>query len=202
VKKRIYIFVNGIMTFPGESDNWNAKAVTHFIVSKLTPAEKLEYFSGFLLSRAIWQKKRAEKLRKKLQFYINQGWEICLVAHSNGADVVLDTLRDMNWPAMKELHLFSPACESDFVKNGLNGAMADGRIDKVSVYIAEKDLPLRLAGTLIGWISGFGQLGRTGPMRVCEDVSSRVRVVRESDFGHSTWWSEENFAETMDRIAV
>lgn len=199
MSKTVYIFVNGIMTLPGCSDNWNSKAVTHFIL-RAQFAEKLEYFTAPFLTRRLLQKRRAAKLRLKLQYYTNEDWNIILVGHSNGGDVILDTLKDAGWPRIKAIHFIAGACEADFGENGLNDAMRTGRIGEVFVHIGERDIPLKLAGTLLGMISGYGQLGRTGPMRVHPGVDNRVHVKRYPEYGHSTFFSDENFESTMGEI--
>lgn len=204
MKPTVNVFVNGIMNFPGASNNWNSNAVTHFTCYLQRFSEKLEYFSGPFMTRRMFQKRRAERLRKKLQRYIHKGWSVNLFAHSNGCDVVLDTLRDMQWPRIEEIHLLSAACESDFEENGLNAALRNNMVGHVFVYVAERDLPLKLAGTLLGMFFGYGTLGRTGPMRVCNEiqcVEKRVTVIRQPDFGHSTWFKEENFNDTMRLLA-
>ena len=191
--KTVYIYVCGIMTFPGESGNWTGKAVTWTQTRPELPAEKIEYFSPGLFSRSIGQEARAEKLVKTLNEYLSRGRRIILVAHSNGCDVALDALQQMGWPRIEALHLISGACEADFDQNGLNLALALERIGRVVVYVAKRDIALYLAASPLGRCFGYGDLGRTGPVN--QDFP--VETVVEPEFGHSDWFHGDHFEVTM-----
>ncbi|WP_050028924.1 alpha/beta hydrolase [Verrucomicrobium sp. BvORR034] len=201
MKRRVVVMVNGIMTVPGNSRNWTGRGVTwtHLWSPAVSQhgcqlvAERLEYFSGPLLSRALGQKDRAQKLQRMLEFYYKQDWEVTLVGHSNGCDVILDTLAAMGWPRVRDLHLVSAACESDFAKNGLNAA--GDRIGSIHVYVADADWALWLAGSWVGKLLGYGTLGRQGPVG-----HNRVVNVIHRPFGHSEWFSDSYLDETMSRI--
>lgn len=186
--KTVFILVNGILTFPGESDNWNGKGVTSIHLHTPHRAEKIEYFVG-PFSRVLGQKERARKLIKTLSYY--QGWDIVLVGHSNGCDVILDALVEMGWPRIEALHLISGACEADFNKNGLNANQ--GQIGQVYVYVAGKDWALRLADTFTGRLFGYGALGKSGPV----NAERWVVTVCEPEFGHPTWFDDDHFETTM-----
>jgi hypothetical protein len=187
-RKRVVIYVNGILTIPGNGRNWTGRAVTytHLHADDLY-AEKLEYFVG-VLGRSLGQAGRAAKLATMLRYY--EGWEITLVGHSNGCDVILDALRSMGWPEIHALHLISGACDPDFDKNGLNAS--GRRIGRICVYIAGADWALSLASTWAGKLLGYGDLGRRGPV----NARRLVEVVREP-FGHSDWFADERLDETM-----
>lgn len=185
--KKVCIYVNGIMTMPGDAKNWNRRAVTHTHLHTNARAESLEYLVG-PLSRVLGQKKRANKLLKKIRWY--SGWEIVLVGHSNGADVICDALRQINDSGVKEVHLFAPACEADFQKNGLNEA----GLEKVRVYIGEKDKALKWASLKPARWLGYGTLGKTGPINVREDLD--VKTITRN-FSHSEWWEKDEFNATM-----
>ena len=60
--QRVTIYVNGILTFPGSSNNWNGRAVTWTHLNRDARAEKVEYFCG-PIDRAFGQKERAQKQR-------------------------------------------------------------------------------------------------------------------------------------------
>jgi hypothetical protein len=186
----VYIYVNGILTFPGDSENWNGKAVTWTHVHTDNKAEKIEYFVG-PIGKVLGQKKRSYKLARTMSFY--RGWDIVLVGHSNGCDVIVDSLND--YPDsynIKEIHLFAAACEADFEKNGLNKL----GVDKVKVYIGERDSALQFwASTWIGQWLGYGVLGKIGPL----NAKMLIEVVR-MNFEHSEWFKGENFDKTMNSI--
>jgi len=188
----IHIFVNGILTRPGESDNWTGKAVTWTHLWTERRAEKIEYFSG-LFTRTLLEGVRARKVAKTLSYYLAAGFEIHLAGHSNGCDVILDALRMLNWPRIETLNLISAACSADCNRNGINEA-ADS-IGRLTVWIGEKDLALGLAGTKTGWLLGFGNLGLVGP----KNTTRPIEVIREA-CGHGDWFNDARFDLTMGRL--
>lgn len=193
-KREIVIFVNGILTRPGSAKNWTGKGVTWFHTKRMVFAEKVEYISGALFSRSWGQKRRAEKLRKTLEYY--KGWDIHLVGHSNGSDVIFDCLKNMDWPEIKSITLFSPACSADFEKLGLNDPKAIRNIGKINVYIAGKDWALVLASSFVGKFFGYGSLGKEGP----KNNSKKAYVAKFMNYGHSTWFEKEKFDHTMKLV--
>lgn len=187
----IRIFVNGINTFPGDSRNWTGRAVTHCITRGIL-AEKFEYLSGPGLTRSAFQRHRAAALARMLSYY--EGWTLHLIGHSNGADVILDALAMRGQPPVESLHLFSPACDEDSEKSGLNHVKSQ----HTYIYIAEKDWALRLGGTAVGRFFGFGRLGLDGPQNYTS--SSPFLITREPNYGHDTWFDSVAWSKTMDRI--
>ena len=187
-----FLFINGILTRPGSSLNWTARAVTW--VNTLTPhkAEKIEYFTSVLM-RPLNNRQRAEKLAATLDHYLKAGYEVTIAAHSNGCDVALDALKSRAWPKIKALHLISAANSGDFNKNGLNASL--DRIADLHVWIAEKDWALALAGTLPGKLLGYGTLGRTGPINAKRPVH-----VRRASFGHGDWFADDQLDHTLRHI--
>lgn len=194
--KRVYIYVNGIMTWPGDSKNWNGRATTWTHLYTDARAEKVEYFSLPTLSRIIWQRDRMKKLATMMTFYQSCGWEVNLVGHSNGCDVIIDALRYMEWPKVGEVHLFSAAMPADFEKLGITQAQKRGQIRKVICYCAGSDKALLLAGA-VGGLFGYGTLGRTGPRN---HDSGTTEVIRREEFGHSDWFEDGTFESTMKLI--
>ena len=192
MRQTIHIFVNGILTRPGASDNWTGKAVTWTHLRTGHRAEKIEYFSG-LLTRTLFEGVRAHKLAKTLSYYLAADFDVHLAGHSNGCDVILDALRLLKWPRIASLHLISAACSADCHKNGLNEA-ADS-IGNITVWIGEKDWALNLAGTKTGWLLGFGNLGLTGP----KNTTREIEVIREP-LGHGDWFNDTHFDRTMERL--
>lgn len=214
---RAFIFVNGINTFPGCSKNWNGRAVT-FVHSRfpneLWKAEKVEYFCG-VIGRAFGQRNRAKKLFRTLSFYRDFDERI-VVAHSNGCDVVLDMMQQHHgWPHVTHLHLLCGATNADFQENGLNSLLLVGRVKRVSVYVAGRDMMVRLAHTWPGQLLGFdgtvglhhkdATLGLSGPVRVLPELEDRVRLVNGgvwATYGHSDCWDDTNFPGTMGNFLV
>jgi hypothetical protein len=197
MKKKIYILVNGILNFPGDAKDWNALGVTFIHLAGAGMAEKLEYFCG-PVSRAFGQDHRANKLADLIHQYADAGFEIVLVGHSNGCDVILDSLKQLMWPVVSELHLFSGACEADYNKNGLNKAIQEKTVGKVFVYVAGKDVWLRAANCFAGRLLGYGVLGLNGPLNATNIAATQV--ITEPDYGHSTWWEPMNFQRSLNRV--
>ena len=206
--KRLYCFINGILTFPGDARNWTGRAVTWTntkqsqvarLKSQVVVAEKVEYWAG-PIDRVFGQQARAAKLYQTLRYY--RGWEIVLVGHSNGADVIIDMLREYpDGPPIRALHLVCGATEGDFTKNGLNAALAQGRVGTVTVYCAGQDRALALAHSLPGKLLGYGTMGLTGPLNVAPGLAAHVRRVDWAGFGHSDCWGETQFEGTMRLFA-
>ena len=192
--KRVIIFINGILTWPGDADNWNGKAVTWTFLNtdEFDAAEKVEYYIG-PISRVLGQRKRAAKLLKTMRFYLDYGWQVTLVGHSNGANVIMRALRELTKQQLfnvRHLHLIAPAAPADFDKNGLNEAGVP-----VTIYRGTRDWALNLSSGA-GRVLGYGALGKTGPVNV-RDVE--VEEVVE-DLGHSGWFSPEHLWDTMSMV--
>ena len=202
--QRVFFLVNGIMNFPGCSDNWNGKGVTNIMCppQSADKAEKIEYFCS-IIGRAFGQKGRANKLFKTMLFYRDASYERIAVGHSNGADVILTMMRDYrDWPDIHHLHLVCGAANANFEKNGLNHWLAEGRVKRVTVYVAGKDLALRLAHTWLGRLLHYGVLGLEGPTNVHNEflTNGRVSTVWEdpwTEYGHSGCWEGRHFERTM-----
>lgn len=193
--KTIFLYVNGILNFPGSAENWTGRAVTYTHLTTEARAEKVEYLSFATISRLMGQRNRSLKLARTLAFY--SGWEVNLVAHSNGCAVALDALRYLEWPHINRLVFFSPACERDCLKNGITQAQHSGILKSFEVHIAGKDGALRAASSVFGRLFGYGTMGLKGP---CSHLPDRTLVQTQSEWGHSDWWKDWNFPWTMRQI--
>jgi hypothetical protein len=184
---KLFVYINGILTFPGESNNWTGRAVTWTHIHTPFRAEKIEYYVG-PISRAFGQKKRAHKLVRTMEFY--KGWSFTLVGHSNGCEVIRDALEELEWPVLDHLHLISGACNADFEQAGFNRLNCP-----VTVWRALQDQALKWVGNPIGRLLGYGVLGLTGP------VNAKIPFETvDKNFGHSGWFSDEETDPTMLRI--
>lgn len=194
MKKRIYIFVNGILTRPGDSRNWNLRAVNWIHLNTVDRANLVEYFCT-PIGRAFGQKHRAEKLAYCLAQYAD--WEIILVGHSNGCDVILRALALLEWPRIEAVHLVSAACDEDFRVNGLNDALETDRIGRVFVWMSGRDSALHVARCWLGRMLGYGTLGLDGPQNVTEPARSRLTVNKWPARDHSDCFKPYCFSDTM-----
>lgn len=200
-----FLYVNGIRVKPGDTRNWNSRAVTWTHTEKSltcdSVAEEIEYYSGII----PWDRRniRAKRLSGKWRQYAQNGRRVVIGAHSNGNRVALHALRitDPRWK-IHELHMICAACDADFNTNGLNAALATGRINRIYVYIAGRDKALPWAHSVVGKIFwGRTALGLQGPINLCEEYrNTRVFIVDEGywkEFGHSDCMRGDNFYETM-----
>jgi hypothetical protein len=101
------------------------------------------------------------------------------------------------------IHLIAAACDEDFDRNGLNEDLTCGQLQQVHVYTSPDDGALkyfaRTSRALLGWLGlGYGILGLVGPQFVARP--ERVWRYNRPGYGHSTWFSEEHFAETFNLI--
>lgn len=199
--KTIYLFVNGIATWPGNYANWNKRAVTFTHTRTENRAEAFEYFTT-PLTRPFKEDQRTKHFAHAIHEYSRRGWDIVCVGHSNGCDVILDGLRSAGWPKVEAVHLVCGACEADFEVNGVNWMLRIHEAAKVFVYNAQADWALPLAHTLPGQILGYGSLGLNGALHIAEDVKDRVGQMWWKTFGHSTCWLPHYFNSTMKHFFV
>ena len=197
--------VNGILNFPLSSRAWEFRATLWIAVHTDDKAVPLPYIAGPLTNlccrtpHAHHRRERAKQLYENLRACTGQAQSV--IAHSNGATVVCDMLRDYEPPHIDTLHLVCPACESDFNRNGLNRALGPRQlVDRVIVYCGGRDLPLRIADTWLGRLAGFGALGHTGPVNVAPSVRDRVKDVVWPARGHCDCFQPEHFHATMKEI--
>lgn len=200
---RVLIYVNGIKNRPGDSRNWNGRAVTWTHLNTPHHAEKLEYYCS-ALGRRFWQKERDEKLAKMISFYADAKWEIVLAGHSNGCDVILGALGLLDWPRIERLHLVAGACEKDFEVNRLNDALNGNKIGNVTVYVAGKDSAMRVARLWLSRLLGYGDLGLNGPVNADAALvaAGRIQTVRWPDLDHSDCWKDYRFDDTMKLLTT
>lgn len=207
-KPLLRIFVNGVNTVPGCTKNWNVRAATWCMCYRRLYATYLEYLALPTISRWLFQGVRADIFRYRVQEFLDSGWGVIPIGHSNGNDVILDAFRDGGFQRLEEIHMISPACEADFDKNGLNFALKNNRLGHVFIYIAEKDFWCWAAGTLFGrWLGRYGKqiLGHVGPQNIDKSIPSwekRVTVVRRKKHKHSSWFDQlnGNFNELMSLV--
>jgi hypothetical protein len=200
----VEINVNGILAFPGRSDGWTDRAVTLGHLYLGMREEKFEHFSG-VLTRHVWQEKRALALADLVNRYLDRGWPIFLRGHSNGCDVICRALAYLDG-AVQGLQLIAAACEADFSANGLNRALLRGVVHRVQLCCSPDDRALWLARISHPFLNlfsnGYGSLGFTGPMNVADEIEHRVSTHWRPGFDHGTWLSSENLLSTMHLLHV
>lgn len=208
--RRVYICVNGILTRPGDSDGWTDRAVTWINTRTIAKAEKWEYATGAIFRR-LRQQERAQKIATLIAYYEREGYEVILVGHSNGCDIIARVLalrgREVWYYTrpIRSVHLFAAAAEPAPFLTALD-AQTVGRIH---IYRGGKDAAL-LVGSwsrhLFGWAGlGYGTLGREDPDDTAAlELAYRpgVTVINEPGYSHSTWWLRGEFFEVTMRQIV
>jgi len=198
---RIYIYVNGILSYPGCADNWTDRAVTWTHVRTDHRAEKFEYFTG-PLTRRLYQTQRAQKLARMISFY--QGWEVVLVAHSNGCDVALRAIELLDGTVqIEQIHMIAAACEADILKNGLEYRLQRKDLKHIYLYIGGKDYAMEIAkisSKFLGCFGlGYGSMGGLAP-EDAREMYGENSTMYQASFGHSTWFEDAVFDLTMQQI--
>ncbi len=162
--QRLFVFINGILTAPGDAEGWTDRSVTWTQSRTPHKAEKWEYATGPLLRR-LRQQTRAEKIATMLAYYERAGFEIVLVGHSNGCDIiarVLELRAELCWfyqLPLRSVHLFSAAAEAEDFRSALDR----DDVARIFFYSGGRDLALRagrVSRTLFGWAGlGYGTAG-------------------------------------------
>jgi hypothetical protein len=198
---RVWICINGILTRPGDAEGWTDRAVTWLNLHTSGKAEKFEYAAG-ILTRRLNQCWRAEAIARMASFYIVEGYEVSLIAHSNGGDLV-ERVLGLLWPAkIVSAHLFAPACDGV----ALAHAVIEGeQLGALHLYGSANDGALKLARVsrrLVGWAGlGYGDLG----LRVREFAQRTPNAFDHEDNrqSHSSWFARgESFERTMRQIVA
>lgn len=201
MKKKVFIFVSGILTNPGDAHGWTDRAATWIQTNTGDFSEKFEYFS-FALTRRIHQAARVRNVVQLINRYCHFT-EVVLVGHSNGCDIILRALKHRAL-AVREVHLFAAAAEADCRKNFLNHATRENKKLEAFLYVSQGDQVLgiaaRISHILFGWLGlGYGTLGCDGPNHVFHP--QRTHVIRRDEMDHCDWFKPgRNFDFAMQSI--
>lgn len=195
----VFLFVNGILTRPGDAFAWTDRAVQW--VNRNAPdgvvSEKFEYYSPALLRR-LFQNKHARDLAETIAQY--PGARLHLVGHSNGCDLIARAVRLTSAP-IASIHLIAGAVDRDFAANGLGERLARGQIGGVYCLCSRGDLILgrlaRASRLLTLGLLGYGDLGCRGPI---SHAFPRVFTVWRSSLGHSDWFNATEFERTLATV--
>ncbi len=201
--KRVFIFINGILTDPGDAHGWTDRAVAWIQTHTNEVADRYEYFSG-ALTRRLFQNRRVAEVVEMIDNY-SETHDVVLVGHSNGCDIILRALQ-RRARAVNCIHLFAAAAEADCRKSGLNQAMKNSPWLKVFITVSRGDEALRIAARtshfLFGWLGlGYGDLGYEGPSNVY--YPERIKVLRCDSMNHGEWFrAGDNFEYSMRAIVA
>lgn len=207
--KTIVFLIRGIAGHPSDQQEWEYRAADHVILKPHIPARAISYSTSFL---TVWRRRqwRARRFSKVLRKYTTQDWRVHIIAHSEGTVVALDSMKLAGWPRVESVQLVCGACDSDFERNGLNGAIRTEKIGKVFCYTAGRDWAMRWENLVLGRVL-FGiperswPLGLVGPRNVSSMPLLQEKVVEVADspwdgYGHSTCWTGDKFDRTMREL--
>ena len=187
--RNAYIFVPGVLSYPGAARNWTDRAVT-WIHKRATceVAEKFEYLA-LPATRNLLTARRAAELAALIDNYSIEQFSLVLAGHSYGCELIRLALQQSRRPA-NFVHLFAPAIPSEPRRHRLKAAVADGRIGFLSLYISTRARVL--AKSFIGGLSA-------------DAVSSQFADEHHTSIitgsgGHSRWFEAQNFEQSMRSI--
>lgn len=199
--RHAFLFVNGILTRPGNARGWTDRAVHWFNQREEGVAcYPFEYYSPALL-RFAFQRGHARDLAETIDEYA--GHRIHLVGHSNGAELIERALA-ITPIRIDTIHLVAGAVERDFSKNELGRALNRGQVRRVFCLCSRGDAVLKYLARpsqvfqFLGL--GYGDLGHRGPVLTALNDTQSVRTAWRDTLGHSEWFSAANFEATMETI--
>jgi hypothetical protein len=207
MNKIVTIFVPGINTLPGSWSDWANRAAVWWN-TKTDEKSDIEVYFTTALTVGILETRRAKNLGLKIKAYLAEDFTVNLVGHSNGTHIICDALRLSNWPHVNNVHLACGACDSNFLRSGVDFALTDGKIQQIFCYVAGKDMAMKVENTLLGKFlfqmnESDKPLGLVGPKNVSQSNAGKVHLINKAPwdkYGHSTCWSEQNFNQTMQNF--
>lgn len=185
-QRTIFICINGIRSKPSDPRGWTDEFVTSLNID--TPdwvqAEKFEYYSSALF-RWVKQRYHAQELERKVNAYLNAGYRVVLIGHSNGCDLI-SRLFDRNI-RIDASHLFAAAAyEAPF-----EAAIQNRLVRRVHLYGSPDDFALKtasLTSRVLKWFGvGYGSMGLRG-QTLAEKYPDIVKDHSIKGYGHSTWF--------------
>jgi hypothetical protein len=202
--KPIIVAVHGILsglTSPAWTSDfahrvWQ-RGLGYDVMQRHYVAGPFPHFNVWLLNRFI-----ARYLAAELKPYAEDGAELNFVAHSNGADITVKTIRRLARLGIKvnAAIFIAGAISCDVRRNGLEQLLTDGALGRAIAYCSAQDLALR---SRLTW--PYGHLGRLGfrregkPFPASAELAARV-MTRWADGGHCGYFTPENMPTTFGRI--
>ncbi len=205
MKKRFYLFINGINTNIGDLWGWQYRAERWV---EYRTDDDADCYTYHVRTTTRWLH-QAEHVRKAKDLFVGWGDFDCervLVGHSNGCEIIRRLLVDYPSLAVDYVHMVAPAVDVDFEKNGLNDAL-EGRVrlKQLTIHCSQSDRALKHARNTkwIRWFNskwGYGHLGLTGPENVRSSVYNQVNTTWYEGFDHATYFIDPHFNNLMRYI--
>lgn len=189
MNRTAYIFVPGVLSYPGSARNWTDRAVT-WIHNRQTCecAEKFEYLA-LPATRNLLTARRASELARLIDGYPVEAFSLVVVGHSYGCEIVRRALQQSKRPA-NFVHLIAPAVPTEPRHHRLKGLVTRGQIGFLNIYVSERENVL--TDRFLGGIAA------AAIAKQFKD-EHHTRVVGRR-FKHSTWFSKTNFEHTMRQV--
>ena len=190
MNRTAYIFVPGVLNYPGSARGWTDRAVT-WVHNRQTCecAEKFEYLA-LPATRNLLAARRAAELAALIDRYPIESFSLVMAGHSFGCELIRLALQQSKRPA-NFVHLFAPACPSDPRRHRLKGMLTAGKIGFLHLYISGRDRVL--TGHFLGGIA---------PDAVRHQfIDEHHTTVRDHKFGHCGWLDAAHFEESMRAVA-
>lgn len=188
--RNVYVFVPGVLSYPGSARNWTDRAVT-WIHRRATceVAEKFEYMA-LPATRNLLAARRATELAALIDRYPIEDFSLVLAGHSFGCELIRLALQQSKRPA-NFVHLFAPAVPADPRRHRLKALVVAGKIGFLNLYLSSKDKVL--TGHFIGGVA---------PDAVrAHFADEHHTAVHFRPFGHCGWFNAANFEGSMRAVA-
>lgn len=192
--KPTYVVCNGIMTDSDDVNGWT-DIFEDYYQNEGYFCNRYEYTCGIF--KSLFQGRRVRHVETICKRITRP---IVYVGHSNGCEIFSRIIKETNIKFVAA-HLLSAAMDADFNDNGLNYGLLTKKVDKIYMYCSNRDLALRNWASKTTFLRkigiGYGVAGYTGPKNVLDQVSHRVFVEWNNDFGHSDLLNQENIQDTF-----
>lgn len=199
--KRAYILVPGIFSNTGDARNWAPVMASDINIGEEDgKGDEFRYFTN-ALDHKFKMNDRVQWIIALAVRYYAAGYDLTYVGHSDGCEMGRRVF--LAGPAIwGAAHFFAPACDADFQRNGLNGALMDGKVGKLTVHASSADAVLGILARYTAWLPfiAYGTLGCDGPNNVAAEAASRLSVDMRHDLGHGDWFNDANWNATFQAI--
>lgn len=186
-QRTILFVINGIESDPSNLRGWTDNFATSLNVNSpdWVQVEKFEYLVRFW-NRWFKQNGLAKELIAKIKYYLEAGYRVVLVGHSNGCDLIVRALKETK---VDSIHLFAAAAwEKDF-----EAAIEAKQVRRIHLYGSPDDFALKTASFTSKFLKviSFGKLGY-GSMGLKNTLAEKYPdIVKDHSikgYGHSTWF--------------
>lgn len=209
--KIVWLIVRGICGDPADCEEWEQHSADWIHQDPYCQSRgfiaRADSYSCSFVTVAFRESARVKSFAKVLKGYLDAGFQVYGLCHSNGTRIWRGALQQLNWPRVEQLHFVNGACDSDFRRTGFNQALKRNKIGTFHYYVGGCDIAMLAENTFLGRLD-FAvpekscPMGLKGPQHVDPSVASRVIEGSKGweHYGHSTAWDSKHFNDTMLRV--